>query len=166
MAEAKATLPQAGGCLCGALRYEVAEPPVRVTICHCRFCQRATGTAYFVEPIFRREDFRAVAGEARTYDHRSEGSGKVLTLHFCETCGTKLYIAFERFPDIIGVYGGTFDDPDWFERSGDNARHIFRGVAQRGTVMPAGVATYEAHAVTEDGSPAEPQFFDAHFLIQ
>jgi hypothetical protein len=42
-----------GGCLCGAIRYETMADPINVTTCHCKFCQRATGSAYMVEPIFR-----------------------------------------------------------------------------------------------------------------
>lgn len=155
-----------GRCLCEAVSYRVSAAPLRVTLCHCRFCQKATGGTHMVEPIFQRSDFELLTGEPSVYRHRSACSGKLVDVHFCSACGTKLYLTFERFPDAVGVYGGTFDDPDWFERSGDNARHIFRGAAQRGTVMPAGVATYEAHAITDDGTPAEPQIFDAHFLIQ
>ena len=96
---------------------------------------------------------------ARTYEHRSEGSGKLLTIHFCETCGTKLFLTFERFPDVAGIYGGTFDDPNWFDRTPENSKHIFLGVAQHGTVIPAGVITYLEYATTEDGTPIEPTIF-------
>ena len=41
-----------GGCLCGDARYKVSTSPLRVTVCHCRFCQRFTGSAFLVEPIF------------------------------------------------------------------------------------------------------------------
>ena len=41
-----------GGCLCGAVRFATLGEPSRVTVCHCRFCQKATGSAYLVEPIF------------------------------------------------------------------------------------------------------------------
>ncbi len=114
-----------GGCLCGAIRYRVDAPPLRVTICHCRFCQRATGSAYMVEPVFERSAFATIGGTPRVYDHRSSGSGKRVGVNFCPTCGTKLFLAFERFPNAIGVYGGTFDDPNWFDRASENARHIF-----------------------------------------
>ena len=53
-----------GGCICGAVRYETEGDPLRVTICHCRWCQRATGAAYMVEPIFRREDLRVTKGSS------------------------------------------------------------------------------------------------------
>ena len=44
---------------------------------------------------------------------------------FCSTCGTKLFLDLERFPGTLGVYGGTFDDPNWFERTPQVSRHIF-----------------------------------------
>lgn len=67
-----------GGCLCNAIRYKVTADPMRVTFCHCRFCQRGSGAAYAVEPIFTRTDFSVVQGTAATYKHRSEESGKIL----------------------------------------------------------------------------------------
>ena len=148
-----------GGCLCGKLRYAVKTEPMRVTVCHCRFCQRATGSAYLVEPIFAKSDF-GLTGQPNVYRHRSEGSGKMVDVHFCGTCGTKLFLSFERFPDVVGVYGGTFDDPNWFERSTENSRHIFLSVAQRGTVIPAGINCHELHAITNEGKLLAPQVFD------
>jgi hypothetical protein len=156
---------QEGGCLCGAIRYGVTSPPMRVTICHCRFCQRATGSAFLVEPIFAKSDFAVISGQPKVYRQRSAGSGKMVDVHFCGDCGTKLFLTFERFPDAVGVYGGTFDDPNWFERSAAKTRHIFVGVAQRGTVIPAGIKYYEAHATTNDGEPIESRIFDAPHVI-
>ncbi len=141
-----------GGCLCGAVRYAVKSDPTRVTICHCRFCQRATGSGYLVEPIFGKTDLEIIAGTPRVYHHRSTGSGKMVDVHFCDTCGTKLYLSFERFTEVVGVYGGTFDDPNWFERSAKNSRHIFLSVAQHGSVIPAGIDCYEQHAATRADS--------------
>src|SRR6476469_7591491 len=75
-----------GGCLCGAIRYATSADPVRVTYCHCRFCQRATGSAYMVEPIFMKKDFEIISGEPATYTLASKGSGKQVTINFCSTC--------------------------------------------------------------------------------
>jgi len=154
-----------GGCLCGDVRFKTTSPPFRVTICHCRFCQRATGSAYLVEPVFSKADIVLTEGVPSSYDHRSEGSGKIVHVHFCGRCGTKLYLTFERFPDVIGVYGGTFDDPNWFERSGDTTKHIFLDVAQRGTVIPAHVNTFRQHATTSSGEPIEPTVFDRPYVV-
>lgn len=148
-----------GGCLCGRVRYAVTSQPARLTICHCKFCQRATGSAYLVEPVFGEDDFLVTAGEAKTYDHVSEGSGKAVHVHFCENCGTKLYLTFERFERAVGLYGGTFDNPNWFDRTPATSKQIFLGVAQKGTVIPAGVNTFQEHATTADGTAIEPTVF-------
>lgn len=149
-----------GGCLCGRIRYATVAAPGRVTICHCRFCQKATGSAYMVEPIFDAADFVVVAGAPRTFDQVSAGSGKVVHVHFCPDCGTKLWLSFERFPDVVGVYAGTFDDPCWFPIKPATAKHIFLGVARSDTVIPAGLPTFVEHAATNDGAPQQATVFE------
>ena len=72
-----------GGCPCGQLRFRTTAAPVRVSICHCRFCQHNTGSAFMVEPIFAKPDFALVAGVPRTFAVISAGSGKRVTVHFC-----------------------------------------------------------------------------------
>ena len=148
-----------GGCLCGAVRYAASSTPVRVTYCHCKFCQRATGSAYLVEPIFQKTHFAIISGKPATYTQASEGSGKRVTINFCSTCGTKLFLDLERFPETVGVYGGTFDDPNWFERTPQVSRHIFLDSALNGTVIPAGFRTFREHAWLNDGTPVEPVIF-------
>ena len=86
-----------GGCLCGDARYEVSSPPLRVTVCHCKFCQRFTGTAFLVEPIFRKVDVALTGAALKTYDHRSDESQQRVTLNFCGRCATTLFLSFERF---------------------------------------------------------------------
>jgi hypothetical protein len=144
-----------GGCLCGATRYEASADPLRVTICHCTFCQRFTGSAFLVEPIFRKSDIAFSGAALKTYDHRSDSSHKRVTLNFCGTCGTTLYLDLERFPDILGLCGGTFDDPNWFDRSAATCRHIFTRSAQEGTVLLPGLSIYREHALHLDGTPNE-----------
>jgi hypothetical protein len=145
----------AGGCLCGAVRYQTLADPLRVTVCHCRFCQRATGSAYMVEPIFRLEDLQVTSGAPVVYDLSSAGSGKFVHIHFCQRCGTKLYLTFERFPGTCGVYAGTFDDPNWFAVDADTSRHIYVDVARHDTILPAGVNLFGQHALLNDGTPLE-----------
>jgi hypothetical protein len=70
----------------------------------------------------------------------------------------------ERFPDILGLCGGTFDDPNWFARSKDKCRHIFTRSAQEGVILPPGVDLYQEHALRLDGTPNYPTVL-AHALM-
>lgn len=160
MASAERLLPQLGGCLCGAIRYETTAEPLRVTICHCYFCQKATGGPYMVEPIFNKMDFRVIQGKARTYSHRSTGSGQLIHMHSCPVCASHLYLTFDRF-ESLGVYAGSFDDPNWFPTDASIVRHIFFDSAREDTVFPANVDIYPGHAQAYDGSPLKCVRIDA-----
>ena len=154
-----------GGCLCGAIRYAASNQPARITMCHCKFCQRATGGAYLVEPVFSAADFSIIKGKPKKYTHISDGSGKEVYIHFCDTCGTKLFLTFERFADVVGVYGGTFDNPNWLDVTPENTKHIFLGVAQKGTVIPPDINTFLEHATDRDGTPIVPTVFERPHII-
>jgi hypothetical protein len=118
-----------------------------------------------VEPIFRTDDLRITHGSPSVYDQRSAGSGKVVHVHFCQTCGTKLYLTFERFAGACGVYACTFDEPDWFAIGADNAKHIFLDVARHDTVLPAGINVFRQHATLNDGTPLESVVFDVPHVV-
>lgn len=96
----------AGGCLCGAVRYEASGAPQRPHTCSCRMCQRHTGapTAAWVE--FARADVRwtGPAGEPATY-RSSDASSRA----FCATCGSSLG-AIDDAP-TVALLVGTFDAP-------------------------------------------------------
>lgn len=159
-------IKQEGGCLCGVVRFAVSAPPTRVTMCYCRFCQKATGSWGMVEPIFEKTAFDFIQGAPKTFKLPSAGSGKEVTIHFCDTCGTKLALTFERWTDIVGVYAGAFDDPDWFPRDGDDAKAIFLSAAQHGTIVPPHVKTYRDHATTNDGEPLDATVFGAPHILE
>lgn len=152
--------PQQGGCLCGNTRYEVSADPLWVTACYCHFCQRATGARGMIEPIFDTEAFRVIKGTPKRYTHISGGSGKQVYVHFCPECGTKTHLNFERWPDRLGIYSGTFDDPGWFELSPENSKYIFLNSAVRGTLIPTGFKTFGEHATDTEGNPIDPVVLD------
>ncbi|MCA2011089.1 GFA family protein [Cereibacter sphaeroides] len=131
-----------GRCLCGDLAYAVAGEPATVTVCHCRFCQRATGGAYLVDALFKRDRFRVTKGTPARYDHLSEGSGNIVHIQFCARCGTKLWLEFQRFPQLVGIYAGTLDDPNGIDRSPARTHYIFTDQAADWTVLPAGARLY------------------------
>ena len=158
------TVDQMGGCLCGEVRYKALSEPVRVTICHCTFCQRITGSAFLVEPVFRKEDVVFSGAALKAYDHRSDTSRRRVSLNFCSKCGTTIYLDLERFPGIVGLFGGTFDNPNWFDRGQGKCRHIFTRSAQDGVLIPANVDTFTEHALKLDGTPNKPIVL-AHALL-
>ena len=113
-----------------------------------------------IEPIFDVPDFAVIKGSPRVFTLSSAGSGKNVNVHFCEICGTKTHLTFERWSDRLGVYSGTFDDPGWFAFTPENSKYIFLDVAARGTLVPAGLKTFARHAATPEGEPIEPTILD------
>jgi hypothetical protein len=65
-----------GGCVCGAVRYVADGDPERVTVCHCTWCQRRTGSAFGVEAVFKMEAVSLAGDAVRTYRHVSDESGR------------------------------------------------------------------------------------------
>jgi len=145
-----------GRCLCGDIEYDTGGEPLWVTICYCRFCQRATGSDRMIEPIFDHEPFAFSRGEPAVYTLPSDGSGKDIHVHFCRKCGTKLALTFERWPDRLGIYIGTLDDPASITPTPENSKHIFVSEARPGTIIPAGFKTFARHAAENDGTPIDP----------
>jgi hypothetical protein len=118
-----------------------------------------------VEPIFNQSDVEVITGSSAIYSLTSSGSGKRVDVHFCARCGTKICLTFERFPCVLGLYAGTFDDPSWFDRSAENTACLFLDDAQTGALIPAGVRTYRQHRTAPDGSPNVTLVFEAPFEV-
>jgi len=96
-------------CACGRLSIVCANDPLMVSLCHCRACQRRTGSAFGIAAFFRR-DAVTPSGPARSYTRPSD-SGFTVTFHFCPDCGSSVYWLPERKPDLVGVAVGAFADP-------------------------------------------------------
>ena len=150
-----ADISHPGGCLCGAVRYEITADPVRVTICHCTYCQAASGGPYAIVVLFPRDAFLPT-GETATYAHRSDESGALLTTHSCPTCKTRVFVDLERFEGIVGVLGGTLDAPEKVSRESPMARHVFVRSAAPGTVLPAGIDLFHSAAIPANGEDPVP----------
>ena len=137
------TSPREGGCLCGAVRYRVKNAPFRTGVCHCKFCQRRTGSAFGVGVYFRKDDFELLQGELEAYEYRSDESGRWLKMEFCPRCGTTVTWTLELFPDGRGVAGGSFDDPNWLKVE----RHTWTRSKQHWVPIPPAVEQFEKSAV-------------------
>jgi hypothetical protein len=102
-------LPLTGGCLCGAVRFEVTEPLGSAGYCHCTRCQRRTGSAASVSARVVPGSLRIVSGEEllASFDP-ADGFKKV----FCSSCGGALWAQHPTDSLFRFVRLGTFDrDP-------------------------------------------------------
>ena len=135
----------AGGCVCGSVRYVAQGDPARITVCHCTWCQRRTGSAFGVESVFKAEDVSFTGDTLQTYRHISDESGRWVDQYFCTRCGTNIGIALEAVPGLRTIAAGTFDDPSWLDRGKHSFRYVYLRSAQDWAEIPDGVEKYEVH---------------------
>src|SRR5262245_14946883 len=128
--------PLAGGCACGAIRYAVTAPPLIVHACHCRNCQRITGSAFVVNLWIERK-LVDVRGEPRSFRLRG-GSKKPHDVFFCGACGTTLWSLYHMVPNALFVRAGTLDDPSAVRPD----VHIFTRTKLPWLALPPGVPAF------------------------
>ncbi len=109
-----------GGCLCGAVRYKAEADPTGATVCHCRDCQKFTGSA-FAALVRAAKDAVTITGSLKTFSSIG-GSGNPILRLFCPECGASIAEESAMRPDTIVLNVGTFDDPTIARP----AREIFR----------------------------------------
>ncbi|HJU18853.1 MAG TPA: GFA family protein [Stellaceae bacterium] len=110
--------PMTGGCLCGAVRYESSGEPVFALLCHCRDCQRQSGSAYNAALRVPAAGFRVTRGAPKLYVKTAD-SGNTVTRAFCPECGSPLFLRVSARPDLVGIRVGTLDDPSGFRPEAD-----------------------------------------------
>lgn len=98
-----------GGCLCGAVRYGFPGEPLLTALCHCRHCQRQSGSAFSIVAGVPVAGF-ALTGELRTYVDRAD-SGRAVERLFCPACGSAVLSRIEPLPDLVLIKAGTLDEP-------------------------------------------------------
>jgi hypothetical protein len=101
-----------GHCLCGAVRIVVGGTPVRMAHCHCKDCQRSTGTGHASNVIFKDADV-TITGETKGHTVTAD-SGNASTRHFCPACGGRMFGTNTGRPGMVVVPVGIFDDMSWF----------------------------------------------------
>lgn len=106
----------AGGCQCGAVRYEVSGSLDDVALCHCRMCQRAHGAPAVPWLVVKRGDFEIASGAPGSYRSSSGASRE-----FCRDCGTPLFFVEDIRPDEVDVAVSTLDNP----AAAPPSRHIW-----------------------------------------
>lgn len=102
-----------GHCLCGAVTYTIKSEPVRMAQCHCKHCQRASGTGHMSLAFFNKDDVD-IQGETASYGVTAD-SGNINTRHFCPKCGSRIFGENSARPGVVGISVGCIDEHDWFE---------------------------------------------------
>lgn len=95
-----------GGCLCGAVRYEILGEPSSASLCHCRSCRRASGAPVVSWFVVSREQL-SLSGELALYP-----SSSPVTRGFCNKCGTPITYFHADDPNSIELTTASLDQPE------------------------------------------------------
>ncbi len=132
-----------GGCTCRQVRYRLTSKPMFVHCCHCRWCQRETGTAFALNAMIEADRVETLTGEVEVVDTPSN-SGKGQKISRCPRCRIAVWSNYSGAGDTVRfVRVGTLDEPDRLPPD----IHIFTMSKQPWVVLPA-------------GTPAVPEFYD------
>jgi hypothetical protein len=98
-----------GQCLCGEITYRCASEPIVTGLCHCRNCQRQSGSSFSVNVVVPKGSV-TFEGSALKVRDSVGGSGLRAQRIFCGTCGSTLLTATEAIPEWEFIKAGTLDD--------------------------------------------------------
>jgi hypothetical protein len=131
-----------GGCDCRTVRYRLHSAPLFVHCCHCRWCQRETGTAFALNALIEADRVTSTAHEPQIIDTPS-ASGVGQRIARCPRCQIALWSTYGARTAFRFVRVGTLDEPDRLPPD----IHIFIASKQPWVILPAQV-------------PAVPEYYD------
>ena len=134
--------PYAGGCQCGSLRYVLDAEPIWLVACHCKGCQRQSGSAFGMSMLVKKSSL-TVTGPTKQFT-RTTDSGNQNTGVFCPDCGVRIYHIPGYADDVLVLKPGTLDDTRWLRPS----RFVWMKSAQGWVPVPDGVKTLEEQPTT------------------
>ena len=143
--------PLDGGCTCTALRYSLTTAPLFVHCCHCRWCQRETGSAFVLNAMIEADRVSLLQGMPEVVNTPSE-SGKGQKIARCPSCRIALWSAYAGAGDAIRFLRvGTLDEPDRLPPD----IHIFTASKLPWVLLPPEVPAAEAYYDRELYWPSE-----------
>jgi len=131
-----------GGCQCGGVRYECADTPLKLIVCHCAECRKQSASAFGMTYQVPKTAFRLTRGAPRFWTRASQ-HGATIVCAFCPECGSRVWHASSRTPDCINVKAGSLDEP--MDISG--AMHIWTDRCLPGVVIPPGALQFAQQPV-------------------
>lgn len=143
--------PIAGGCDCQALRYQLLATPLFVNCCHCRWCQRESGSAFALNAIIETNRIELLNGEPDMIDTPS-ASGKGQRFARCPRCRITAWSHYASAgPSISFVRVGTLDQPDLLPPD----IHVFTESRQPWVVLPTNKPVCAAYYSASDHWPQQ-----------
>jgi len=140
-----------GGCDCRAVRYRMTAPPLFVHCCHCRWCQRESGSAFALNALVETSAVELLEGETMAVDTPSE-SGRGQVLHRCPKCYVTLWSHYSGGgPAIAFIRVGTLDDPDQISPD----IHIYTASKQPWVTLSHEVPAVKSYYKVSEYWPAE-----------
>jgi hypothetical protein len=134
------SFPAEGGCTCRRVRYRMTGGPLFVHCCHCRWCQRETGSAFALNAMIEADRVQLLTGEPEVIPTPS-ASGKGQKIARCPDCKVALWSNYAGAGDAIRfVRVGTLDEPDRLPPD----IHIYTASKQPWVILPAGAKAVEA----------------------
>ncbi len=127
-----------GGCDCRYIRYRMTGRPLFVHCCHCRWCQRETGSAFVLNAMIEADRVELLHGEVDVV-HTPSQSGKGQKIARCPTCRIAVWSNYAGAGDAVRfVRVGTLDEPDRLPPE----VHIFTASKQPWVVLPEGTPAF------------------------
>lgn len=129
--------PAEGGCDCGAVRYRMETAPLFVHCCHCRWCQRESGSAFALNAMIESDRVTGLAQPPERVETPS-ASGRGQIIARCPNCKVAVWSHYSGAGTLIKfVRVGTLDDPDRLPPD----IHIYTSSRQPWVILPEGVPT-------------------------
>jgi hypothetical protein len=142
-----------GGCTCGAVRYRVTGKPLFVHCCHCRWCQRETGTAFALNAMIEADRVVLLRGEPVAVNTPSN-SGKGQKIVRCPDCRVAVWSHYGGAGDAVSfIRVGSLDEPDRLPPD----IHIYTSSKQPWVTLSTGIPAVEANYRAKDFWPEESQ---------
>jgi len=129
-----------GGCACGKVRYELTSPPMFVHCCHCRDCQRQTGSAFVLNALIESDRVVLACGEPIGIGVPTD-SGRPHVVFRCPQCQTALWSTYGGRTALRFVRIGTLDEPGALTPD----VHIFTRSKLPWVRLPEGARAFEVY---------------------
>jgi hypothetical protein len=129
-----------GGCTCGAVRYRLGSPPMFVHCCHCRDCQRQTGSAFVINALIETDRIALLAGDPYPVAVPTD-SGRPHRIFRCPACQCALWSEYGGVAALRFVRVGTLDQPSGLPPD----VHIYTRSKLPWVALPEGVPAFEAY---------------------